>query len=444
MTDDEVMGGAAVRGAWRTGPATAWTARAGVLLVVVGLLTGRPDVALLGVLAALVAARGRGEVPVDVTAQVEHVPEPGAAPGTLRGALRLAAPAGTDAVRVRVHRPGHRAVDALVAVDREREIAVRAASVRTGRLPLLGVQAQALASGGDRTAPTLTVPPRDVVVLPRGRDLGGLPLPPRLRGSTGQHRSRRPGDGGDLRDVHPLGPGDAPRRVDWRVTARRSPGLEQLYVRRTLALAEATATLVVDSRDDLGPDPATWSGERPVRPDDSTSLDLARQAATSVAEGHLVLGDRVGMEDLGVRRRALRVGTGRRQLNRLMHGLALLRPEGRPAARLRPPQVPAGSLVYLFSTFLDDEPVQLARTWQGTGHRVVAVDVLPPPRPTADVRLRLALRMVLLDRTDRLAAVRGAGIDVVRWADDDAATHLDEIARRSLRAPQHAGSRRSA
>jgi hypothetical protein len=149
----------------------------------------------------------------------------------------------------------------------------------------------------------------------------------------------------------------------------------------------------------------------------------------SVAEGHLLLGDRVGLEDLGVRRRTLRVGTGRRQLDRLAHQLALLRPEGRPAARVRPPQLAPGSLVYLLSTFLDDEPVELARTWNATGHRVVAVDVLPRLRVAADPRLQLALRMVQIDRVDRLAEVDAAGVDLVRWADADAVVTLHRIAR---------------
>ncbi|WP_298455053.1 DUF58 domain-containing protein [uncultured Cellulomonas sp.] len=429
-------------GGWGASGGPAWTGRAGVVLLVVAALVGRPDLALVGALAVLVVVGGRRGGPADVTARVDQVVEPDGPPGSLRADLHLGVPSGADAVRVRVDRPGYRAGEALVAVAGSRTLEVRVASVRTGRQRLFRAQLQAVAGAGQHTGPVREAPAGEAVVLPRGRGLAELPLPPRLRGSTGQHRSRRPGDGGDLRDVHPLGPGDPPRRVDWRVTARRAPALEQLYVRRTLALAEATVTLVVDSRDDLGPDPATWGGTQPARPDDSTSADLARQAAASVAEGHLSLGDRVGMEDLGVRRRTLRVGTGRRQLDRLVQQLALIRPQGRPPDRVRAPQVTAGSLVYLFSTFFDDEPVHLARTWQRTGHRVVAVDVLPQPRRTTDPRVELALRMVLIDRTDRLAAVRAAGIDVVRWADGAAATHLLEVARRSRRAPAHAGPRR--
>jgi uncharacterized protein (DUF58 family) len=441
-TGDPVRGATGGPG-WRLGPIPVWVAAAGALLLALALLTGRPDVALLGATAVVTASAAHRRVRGAVGAHVVHGGDDGTdAPGLLQGRVHLSPPADADAVRLRVERPGHRPAEVVVAAGADRVVPVAARSVRTGRQRLFDVQTQGLAGDGHLTGPVTRVPAEDVVVLPRGRDVGDLPLPPRLRGATGRHRSRRPGEGGDLRDVHPRAPGDPVRRIDWRVTARRSPALEQLYVRRSFALAEATVTLVVDSRDDLGPDPATWSGHRPVRPEESTSLDLARHAAASVGEGHVVLGDRVGLEDLGVRRRTLRVGTGRRQLDRLVHQLALLRPEGRPAARVRPPQLTPGGLVYLFSTFLDDEPVVLARTWQGTGHRVVAVDVLPEPRPARDHRLQLALRMVLIDRDDRLAEVRAAGITIVRWADPGAGVALHTLARTTQRQGQRGGGAR--
>ncbi|MBC7291699.1 MAG: DUF58 domain-containing protein [Actinotalea sp.] len=416
-----------------------WTAAAAALLLVTGALGGRPDVALLGVAPAVVALWGararlggatvRGEVWADVVAR-------GAEAGTLHAAVRLTAPPGTEAVRVRVHRTGHADAEALVDVPLTRTLPVRAASVRTGPQELARVDAQGLGHGGDLTAPVARTGRTSVTVLPRAGALTALPLPFRLRGLTGQHSSRRPGEGGELRDVHPWQPGDSLRRVDWRATARRSPRGEELYTRRTFALAEAHVTVVVDSRDDVGPDPATWSGARPVRPEDATSLDLARSAAATVAQAYLGAGDRVGLEDLGVRRRTLRAGGGRRQLDRVVHGLAILRPQGDPAPRVRAPQLPSGTLVWVFSTFLDPEGARVAAHWRRAGHRVVAVDVLPPLRTRhLDARARLALRLVTLERADRLADLTAAGVELVRWADDDAPARLQLLARRSHRRP---------
>ncbi|WP_370524179.1 DUF58 domain-containing protein [Cellulomonas sp. APG4] len=431
---------------WPASPRLVHVLGVGLVLLVLGAVSGRPDVMLLvagPVVGGLVAlgARPRGMLWADVERiDADDVPgtEAAGAPGgrpraVLAARLHLAAPPGTDAARVRVSRPGHGAVEALVDVPLRRELDVTAASVRTGAQPLFRVEHQGVGGGAALTGPVGEAPADSVLVLPRGRTMPALPLPSRLRGLTGQHEARRPGDGGGLRDIHPLMPGESMRRVDWRVTARRSPGLEQLYVRRTLTLSEALVTLVVDSRDDVGPDPATWSGTRLIRPDDATSLDLARQAAVTVAEGYLAAGDRVGVEDLGVRRRALRAGAGRRHLDRVVHQLAVLRPEGEPRRRLRPPHVPAGSLVYLFSTFLDPEPAELAVVWRRAGHRVVAVDVLPRLREQGmDRRERLALRIVRVERQDRLADLVGAGVEVVEWADPGRATaRLQVLSRRS-------------
>lgn len=430
---------------WFVSPRLVHVLGVGLVLLVLGAVSGRPDVMLLvagPVVGALVAlgARLRGTLWADVErieADDALGPDEAAATGRPRAVLaarvHLAAPPGTDAARVRVSRPGHGAVEALVDVPLRRSLDVTAASVRTGAQALFRVEHQGVGGGAVLTGPVGEAPADSVLVLPRGRSMPALPLPSRLRGLTGQHEARRPGDGGGLRDIHPLVPGESLRRVDWRVTARRSPGLEQLYVRRTLALSEALVTLVVDSRDDVGPDPATWSGTRLIRPDDATSLDLARQAAVTVAEGYLAAGDRVGVEDLGVRRRALRAGAGRRHLDRVVHQLAVLRPEGDPRRRLRPPHVPAGSLVYLFSTFLDPEPAELAVVWRRAGHRVVAVDVLPRLREQGmDRRERLALRIVRVERQDRLADLVGAGVEVVGWADPGRATaRLQVLARRA-------------
>lgn len=399
---------------WALSGPQVWVLGAGLVLLALGALAGRPDVAVLAVAPVVttlwaVWVRPRGEIWADV----ERVGE------GLSARLRLTAPPGTDAVRLRVGRVGHGATEALVDVPLVREMDLTAASVRTGPQDLFMVEHQGIGGGGALSGPVGARPADRVLVLPRALPLPGLPLPPRLRGLSGQHRSRRPGEGGDLRDVHPFGPGDTLRRVDWKATARHATGRreDELYVRRSLALGEAAVTLVVDSRDDVGPDPATWSGVLAIRPDDASSLDLARIAAATVAQAYLGAGDRVGVEDLGVQRRALRAGTGRRHLDRVVHQLATLAPEGDPPHRLRPPRLPAAGLVYLFSTFLDPEAATLALTWRRSGHRVVAVDVLPRlRRGRLDQRGRLALRMVRIEREDRMVQMVTAGVEVVPWA----------------------------
>jgi hypothetical protein len=63
----------------------------------------------------------------------------------------------------------------------------------------------------------------------------------------------------------------------------------------------------------------------------------------------------------------------------------------------------------------------MAEQWHHTGHRVVAVDVLPRLVPRGlDARHRLALRVVSMRRDDRLAALAEAGVPSVRWSEDPA------------------------
>ncbi|GEN81587.1 DUF58 domain-containing protein [Actinotalea fermentans] len=446
---------------WLPDAALVWTAGAGLLLLLLGALVGRADVALLGVAPAVTAAyavwvRPRGEVWVDAVlgdaAEGERGNEQldgedgdrpgvaaagGAVVDELCGRYRLLVPPGCTAVRLRAARVEHGSTEVLVAVPGRRVLEIAAPSVRTGPQPLFRIEHQGLGAAGLLVGEVGVEAAELVTVLPHGRGMPALPLPQRLRGLTGQHDSRRPGQGGGLRDVHPFTPGDSVRQVDWKVTARRSPGLTQLYVRRTMALGEAAVVLVLDSRDDVGPDPVTWGGIQSIRPDDATSLDIARQAAMSVAEGYLAVGDRVAVEDLGVRRRTLRPGTGRRHLDRVVQQLAMVAPEGEPSRRVRPPRLSSASLVYVFSTFLDPEAADMARAWRRSGTTVLAVDVLPRVRTgRLDARHWLAYRLVTLERQDRLDELAAAGVEVLHWADVAGTTQaLQRAARRSHRRP---------
>jgi uncharacterized protein (DUF58 family) len=433
-------------GGWRLAPAAvAWLA-CGVAVLMFGVLVSRPDVTVLGLPLLLGVALSRGRWP-------SHRPGAGlrgvdqtAAAGTLAAALVLEARPGTELVAVRVGAPGHRVRDCLLAGG-ERSLRVEMSSVRTGRRPLFRLDAAAADTGALVVTPVSAFAPIEMTVLPASRALRALPLPFRLQGLTGPHSSRRAGDGGDLHDVAPFAPGDRLRRIDWRVTARLSrsdPGtLTQLYVRRTFATADATVMLVVDSRDDVGPRVASWGDAGEVDEDESTSLDLARFAAASLARAYLEAGDRVGLEDLGRLQRPSPPAGGRAQLQRLVQQLAVASPQGAPSRRRRVPRLPSGSLIVLFSTFLDDDAADLAASWRQSGHRVVAVDILPPV-VTVDLtaRLETAYRVVAMERHDRIEALSRLGVETVAWRlldedrraeGSDPGTALEVLARRRHR-----------
>jgi uncharacterized protein (DUF58 family) len=275
---------------------------------------------------------------------------------------------------------------------------------------LFGTEAAAATAEGPLTV-------RRVVPVPYTA-ITNLPLPWRLLGLTGTHDSSRPGDGGDFRDIHPFAPGDRLRRIDWKATARRGRFTGDLYVRRTAATSDATIVVVLDSGDDVGEQVAEWS-RNTAAAKGIGSLDLAREAAASLAAGYLRVGDRVGFHDLADHARVIPPGGGTRHLWRLLRTIELTEPAGPRARRRRPPVVPAGALIYVLSTFLDEEASRMAELWRASGHRVIAVDVLPAPRFTRASRAeQIAHRIVMMTRSDRIRSLEAQGVEILRWQDD--------------------------
>lgn len=409
---------------WRAGTVALSWGVTGLLLVLLGLISGRPLVVTLGMPLVIGTAwswsqrpRGIADVTIDDSRYRSET-------GQVEGDLRIVPTTGLATTNLRIGSSAHRPVDVLVDSTRGRSLRLSVSGTRTGRRSVFtAVYLQAGLDQITRLDPE-SLGPIDVTVLPRTVPLGRLPLPFRLQGLTGAHDSRRIGDGGEFHDISLFAPGDRLRRIDWRVTARRvgqdresAPGITQLYVRRSHATADAVVILVIDSRDEIGPDVATWASGRPVHPEDPTSLDIAREAAGSLARTYLEAGDRVGVIDLGRTSRALRPAGGRRHLQRVLHQLAGANPEGEPARRVRAPQVPSGAMIVMFSTFLDDEPMKLGEMWRAAGHRVLAIDVIP--RPELDrlrTREQLAYRIIELERQDRFWQLSGAGVEVVPWS----------------------------
>ena len=236
-------------------------------------------------------------------------------------------------------------------------------------------------------------------------------MPHRVFGITGAHGSTTPGDGGEFRDVALFTPGDRLRRIDWKATARRAQVPGELYVRRSFSTADAIVVLVVDDRDEVGADVTRWAGAK-GGVTTSTSLDLAREAASSLSAAYLAAGDRVGFRDLAGTARSVEPGGGTRHLERLQSTIATIAPTGEPVRSVRTPIVPASSLVVVLSTFLDEQAATMAITWASTGHRVVAVDVLPEPELQSATREeQTAFRLLMLERTDRLDGMTASGVE---------------------------------
>ncbi|WP_298867266.1 DUF58 domain-containing protein [uncultured Microbacterium sp.] len=276
--------------------------------------------------------------------------------------------------------------------------------------------------GLDADAGLLGAPQAPIAVVravqPVAHRLPRTPVAPRLTGLHGAHEGTRPGQGGDFRDIHPFAPGDELRRVDWRATARaaRRPG--ELLIRRTDALSDASAVIVMDTVEDLGAVVATWGAVDLLR-SGATSLDLARSAARAIAEATIAQGDRVAFHTLAHGGRSVRSGAGRRHLARVVAEIASSGRAGDDARFRRTPPVPHGSIIYVLSTFFDGAAAEIATRWRAAGHRVVAVDTLPPlDRSRLTTERSLALEVVLSERSDMLHQLRDAGVETLTWSGD--------------------------
>ncbi|GAA3459801.1 DUF58 domain-containing protein [Saccharothrix longispora] len=397
----------------------------GVGLVVVGGLLHRVELVLIGApllvstLLALTAPVG-GTPGVEVRG-LSRTGEVGAATSAVvvdpgRGAELLA-------IRLPAAGEGIGPVHLLAAGPREIEVVLRRGAWGEG----VDLRPDHLVAGPDALLVhgPVTAPERGRVILPPVEALPAGLLPARAVGLVGAHRSRRPGDSVELRDIRLFQPGDRLRRVDWRVSLRSgamagSPAGANLHVREHHAEADADVVLALDTRLDVGAELGEWSAAvRDATVRRGGSLDLAVRAAASLAAGYLRQGDRVGLADLGRPQLGVRPGAGRRQLLRLRNQLVVCARSAGWAQRLvlRPEQVPHGALVVVLSTFLDADAVELAVHAARRGNVVLAVDVLPSPlRADRDSPWGGAAAAVVgLEHEVRLEAMRRHGVAVVAW-----------------------------
>lgn len=396
------------------------------VLASLGLLFSRPDVAAMGLPVGVwtMAALRRGAEGQSVAVQLTAV---NAESGDGQLYTEVSVTGDAEIAEVALVQSERRARRVIVPVAGS-TIVSRSRALHSG--PVTAVKASARGLSADAALLGQATPVSAIVrdVTPAARVLSVLPLSPRLSGMHGSHEGRKPGQGGDFRDIHQFVPGDELRRVDWRATARmaRRPG--DLLVRRTNTMSDGSVVIAIDTADDLGTVVATW-GSGDLERSGVTSLDLARQAARSIAAGAIDASDRVALHVLTHGGRSVRSGAGRRHLSRLSAAIAGAGQAGEDARFRRTPPVPHGSVIFVISTFFDGAASDIAMMWRASGHRVVAVDILPTlDTNRVSAAQQLALRTVLAEREDVLHDLKSVGIDTIAWS-GDAGTVMRLIAR---------------
>jgi uncharacterized protein (DUF58 family) len=401
--------------AWRPNPGLAFGLIASILLLGGGLVLSRPELVLIGapILVVVILAWLKRPDAVDSTTVTTAISLDDT--GYAHYDAVVDAPPSASAVVVRLLGRSHTRFELVATPEGARSLSGDLAVVHSGPQEIVRVDYSVIGADSGFISKAAPGPRSKRVISPRVTPLRRLPLPFRMLGLTGGHESARPGDGGEFRDIGQFVPGDRLRRIDWKVTARRSQGRGDLYVRHTFSTADATVLIVIDSRDDIGA-LVTPKSMTAAEADEPTSMDLAREAASSIASAYIEAGDRVGFQDLAVTSRIIAPGGGTRHLQRLLPAIAQSQPAGAPSRRVRAPLVPSGAMVYIVSTFLDEAAARMAELWRASGHNVIAVDTLPRRVPGKLTREEsTALRITTMERDDRLDRMRAVGVSVVSW-----------------------------
>lgn len=387
---------------WHPTDAYARAVYLGVGLVVLGLFLHQVELVLFGlplVLSVLLTRKPDGKP----TVEVRPVPR-GAGAGLVHTVAHVD---GADAEIAVIKLPqGPKAVSA-----HSPDLAVEIRRDAWG--PGVDLRLDHLFSGPDGMhvyGPVVGVEHRRTILPPVEHHPSG-PLPPRPAGLVGIHRSPRPGDSTELRDIRAFQPGDRLKRIDWRVTTRTGT----VHVRERHAEADAEIVLAVDTRTDLSQHVAEWSSVQygaTTRPDGS--LDRAVRRAASMAAGYLRQGDRVALMDLGRPQLNVRSGVGRRHLMRIRTQLVVFAQAAGWASRPVLRKLPHGSVVVLLSPFIDDEIADLAVQTVKHGHMVLAVDTLPQPlTPDAETPWgEVAAEMIAAEHRLRLRRMARHGVRV--------------------------------
>ena len=409
-------------------PATQWASTralgravliTGVLLIAAVLL-GRVDLVVLATPFALgtaFALRRRPSVAprVRLISDDVHLVEGGA----VTGGVTVGNPdaVGYDLVIVRtlvapwlrIERGDRPFVRTVAAGDAD-DIELRGEALRWGRHALGPAAARAVACDGLVASRPVVTGARGVRVYPVTEPFDADEAMPRAAGLVGGHRSRRPGEGGELAGVRIFGPGDRLRRIDWRVSLRA----RQLHVAATLSDRDAEVVLLLDVLAEAGRSGGIKGS--------ASVLDTTVRAAAAVAEHYLHRGDRVAMLEYGPAARRLRPATGRRQYLTVLEWLLDVRAEPSPYEPydqvFGPHLLSSDALVVVLTPLIDPRSAPMLARLARAGRFVVAVDTLPhaavPQRPGRWTEM--AHRLWRLDRKNTIGQLREHGVPVVAWA----------------------------
>jgi uncharacterized protein (DUF58 family) len=390
------------------------------LLLVLGVALGRVDLVLLAAPFAVGAAIGLRRMPrsapeLTVDADEEHIVEGGSVGAGLTVANPDVIPYDLVVVRTRTSpwlelRDADRPFAITVATDGWTAVELPGEATRWGRHEVGPAAARVAACGGLLACRPVVTPARRVRVYPETEPFAATEAMPAAAGLVGNHRSRRPGEGGELAGVRPFAPGDRLRRIDWRVSLRT----RDLHVASTLSDRDAEVLLLLDVLGEAGA-----SGGVKGR---ASVLDTTVRAAAAIAEHYLQRGDRVSLMEYGSSARRLRAATGRRQYLTVLEWLLDVRADtgdqGPHEHVFGAHHVSSDALVMVLTPLVDPRSADMLAGLSQSGRFTVAVDTLPAgvTPPNRSPWTPIATKLWRMERENVLGRLREHGVPVVTWA----------------------------
>jgi uncharacterized protein (DUF58 family) len=245
---------------------------------------------------------------------------------------------------------------------------------------------------------------RPLKVYPRGEALEKLLRPLETQAFAGSQTPRARGEGIEFADLRPFVPGDRIRRVNWRATARRG----EPWVNETHPERNADVVIFVDTFAE-------------ARQGASGTLDLAVEAAGSLAVHYVREKDRVGLVAFGGVLNWLTVSSGVVQLYRVLDSLLdaeiFLSYAWKDIDILPVRTLPPHALVIALSPLLDERSMRALVDLRARGFDLAVVDISPVPfvEPGTGSLDDLAYRLWLLRRDALRSSYLRLGVPVVEW-----------------------------
>jgi uncharacterized protein (DUF58 family) len=259
-------------------------------------------------------------------------------------------------------------------------------------------------------------------VYPAVERLRALPRPAATNVGSGNYVNRLRGEGLEFADLRPHVPGDRLRRVNWRVSARRS----RLHVNEYHPERNADVVLFLDSFTD-------------TRDQAGGTIDMTVRAAAALSAAYLRTRDRVGIVGFGGILRWVLPSAGTTQVYRILDSVidtqVVVSYAWRDVAVIPARTLPPHALVVALSPLTDPRMLGALADLRARGVDLAMIEVSPlpfvaaPPGELGD----LAHRLWRLERQQVSSRFRAMGVPVVEWWHgrpvDEVLAQLQEVRR---------------